>query len=70
MMMALDKPNFAAAWEQLEEGHESTAVYDLTSVASIEEAVMKITEFLGMHPCEKSGVVKADKHSHSLYLSV
>lgn len=39
-------------------------------MATIEEATTKITSFLGMFACERSGKPAADKTSHTLFLAV
>ena len=68
-MVAVDKPNFGAAWQEYEEAHEQSDTFALSSMANLEEATSKITLFLGMHPCERSGKVPTDKASHTLYLA-
>ena len=70
MMMAIEKPNFGAAWEELAEAHESEDTYDLSSMDDIEDAISKIVPLFGMKPCEKSDKPKSGKNTHSLYLSV
>eukprot|EP00054_Salpingoeca_dolichothecata_P036912 m.9153 g.9153 ORF g.9153 m.9153 type:complete len:869 (-) comp7141_c0_seq1:143-2749(-) len=68
LMQGVNKPNFAAAWEELEGQAESDETYELP-MGSLEEAVTKISEFLGMQACEKSHKVNPSKNSHNLYLA-
>lgn len=68
-MMPVDKPNFAAAWKELDEAAEKEETFELSNMTDIEDAVSKIVGFLGMRPCEKSDRVKAGKNTHTLYLA-
>ena len=36
---------------------------------TLEEAVAQITQFLGMHPCDRSDRIPEGKSSHTLYLA-
>lgn len=70
-MMPIDKPNFAAAWTELDDAPGSVEeTLELPNLGSIEEAVSKIVGIVGMKPCEKSDRVKAGKNTHVLYLAV
>jgi len=69
MMLAIEKPNFGAACEELAGAAESEDTYDLSSMDDIEDAIAKIIPLFGMKPCEKSDKVKSGKNTHSLYLS-
>lgn len=69
-MMPVDKPNFAAAWKELDDAPGTVEeTYELPSLEDIEDAVSKITGLLGMKACEKSDRVKAGKNTHVLYLA-
>lgn len=69
-MMPVDKPNFAAAWKELDDAPGTVEeTFELPSLEDIEDAVSKITGLLGMRPCEKSDRVKAGKNTHVLYLA-
>jgi len=68
-IIGVDKPNFGAAWQEYEEAHEHSDTFALSSMATIEEATTKITSFLGMFACERSGKPAADKTSHTLFLA-
>lgn len=64
----IDKPNFAAAWKELDEAESTEGTFEL-AMEGIEEAVTKIVSFLGMKPCEHSDRVKSGKSTHVLYLA-
>jgi len=70
-MMPVDKPNFAAAWKELDDAPGAAEeTLELPALEDIEDAVTKIVGLLGMKPCEKSDRVKAGKNTHVLYLAV
>jgi coatomer protein complex subunit gamma len=50
-------------------GAEKTETFELSTMTGLEDAVVQITRFLGMEPCEKSHKVPADKSTHTLFLS-
>mmetsp|Transcript_5976 Transcript_5976/g.15229 ORF Transcript_5976/g.15229 Transcript_5976/m.15229 type:complete len:870 (+) Transcript_5976:19-2628(+) len=68
-MMPLDKPNFAAAWKELDDADNQEGTFSLPQMADIEEAVVKICGLFGMKACERSDRVKAGKNTHVLYLA-
>lgn len=68
-IVGVDKPNFAAAWQEFEGAQEKSDTFVLSSMSSIEDAATKITAFLGMYPCERSGKPSPDKTSHTLFLA-
>lgn len=63
------RSNFAAAWEELGPSSELEDTFALTSLTSLSEAVTQVTNFLGMHPCDRSEKVPDGKNSHTLYLA-
>ncbi|KAK7588230.1 hypothetical protein V9T40_005475 [Parthenolecanium corni] len=63
----LNKVNFSAAWEEIDDEEEDT--YALSSMSSLEEAVQNIISFLGMQPAERSDKVTQGKSSHTLLLA-
>ncbi|XP_051889481.1 coatomer subunit gamma-2 isoform X5 [Pristis pectinata] len=62
------KPNFAVAWEEVDEFQKEEA-FALSSVKTLDEAVNNIISFLGMQPCERSDKVLRNKNTHTLYLA-
>lgn len=69
LMLPVNKPNFAAAWDALDGKFAAEDTFELSSASGLEDAVTKLVAFLGMQPCEKSDKVNADKATHVLYLS-
>jgi coatomer protein complex subunit gamma len=70
-MIPVDKPNFAAAWKELDDAPGSVEeTLELPNLKDIDDAVSKIMGILGMKACEKSDRVKAGKNTHVLYLAV
>lgn len=63
------RTNFMASWDEIGDDHEMEDTFALSSMTSLEEAVTKITEFMGMQPCERSDRVPADKNAHTLLLA-
>ena len=43
--------------------------YSLSSMTSLEEAVEKITQYMGLQPCERSDRVPPEKNAHTLLLA-
>lgn len=68
-IMPVDKPNFAAAWKELDDAASTEGTFELPSMDGIEDAVGQIIKFLGMKPCEHSDKVKSGKSTHVLYLA-
>ncbi|MDK2413576.1 hypothetical protein QHH03_31275, partial [Aphanizomenon sp. 202] len=46
--------NFAAGWDELGATNELEDTFALSAMSSLEEAVTQVTQFLGMHPCDRS----------------
>uniref|UniRef100_A0A2P2I1X4 Coatomer subunit gamma n=1 Tax=Hirondellea gigas TaxID=1518452 RepID=A0A2P2I1X4_9CRUS len=63
------RSNFAAAWEELGPSSELEDTFALSSLSTLSEAVIQVTNFLGMHPCDRSDRVPDGKSSHTLYLA-
>ncbi len=49
---------------------EKEETFALSISNNLPDAVAKVTAFLGMHACDNSGVVNADKNTHTLFLAV
>ncbi|MPC14041.1 Coatomer subunit gamma-2 [Portunus trituberculatus] len=64
------RSNFAAGWEELGATNELEDTFALSAMSTLEEAVTQITQFLGMHPCDRSDRIPEGKSSHTLYLAV
>ena len=60
--------NFRAAWEALGEDGEVLESFAL-SFKTVPEAVTAVLDFLGMAPCDGTGVVKDGSTKHNAYLS-
>eukprot|EP00049_Salpingoeca_infusionum_P027669 m.33668 g.33668 ORF g.33668 m.33668 type:complete len:866 (+) comp9654_c0_seq1:58-2655(+) len=67
-IVALPKPNFAAAWSKLEDKCELEEVLVLED-DTLEDSVQKVQKLLGLAFCEKSGQVQPDSSRHTVYLS-
>lgn len=63
------RSNFAAGWEELGATNELEDTFALSAMSTLEEAVTQITQFLGMHPCDRSDRIPEGKSSHTLYLA-
>ena len=63
------RSNFGAAWDELGATNELEDTFALSSMSTLEEAVTQITEFLGMHPCDRSDRIPEGKSAHTLYLA-
>lgn len=63
------RSNFAAGWDELGATNELEDTFALAAMNTLEEAVAQITQFLGMHPCDRSDRVPDGKSSHTLYLA-
>jgi len=63
------RTNFLASWDELGEENEMEETFALSSMSSLEEAVNKITHFMGLQPCERSDRVPEGKSSHTLLLA-
>jgi len=68
MMLAVDKPNFGGAWDELADDAAAEETYELP-FEGIEQAIEKIIGHMGMKACEKSDKVKEGKRTHTLYMS-
>ncbi|CAB3406335.1 unnamed protein product [Caenorhabditis bovis] len=68
-IQGIAKTAFAAGWEAI--GDESTReeTFQLSTVDNIPEAVKKISEILGLVPCERSDRVPDGKTQHTVLLS-
>ncbi|KAG7163486.1 Coatomer subunit gamma-2-like [Homarus americanus] len=63
------RSNFAAGWEELGATNELEDTFALSAMSTLEEAVTQITQFLGMHPCDRSDRIPEGKSAHTLYLA-
>ena len=63
------RSNFAAGWEELGASNELEETFALSAMNTLEEAVTQITQFLGMHPCDRSDRIPDGKSAHTLYLA-
>ncbi|CAD5220384.1 unnamed protein product [Bursaphelenchus okinawaensis] len=67
-ILAVQKPNYSGVWEQLGEENEYNETFALP-VASLQEAVSKLQDYLGMAACEHSDKIVEGKSQHQLLLS-
>lgn len=63
------RTNFLVSWDEIADDCEMQDTFALTSMTSLEEAVEKITQFMGLQPCERSDRVPSDKSAHTLLLT-
>jgi len=63
------RTNFLASWDEIDDENEMEETFALSSMSSLEEAVTKITQFIGLQPCERSDRVPEGKSSHTLLLA-
>ncbi|KAK6017367.1 coatomer gamma subunit appendage domain protein, partial [Ostertagia ostertagi] len=63
------KQNFMASWEALEGATTVDETFHLTTVNTLAEAIKKVSELLGMAPCERSDRVPEGKTQHSTMLA-
>ncbi|CAF1600286.1 unnamed protein product [Didymodactylos carnosus] len=67
-MQKVLKPNWNASWEEIGGENELEDTYAL-SMPTLEDAVKKIIQYMGMQPCERSDKVVENRSSHTLYLA-
>lgn len=68
-MQRIVKPNFLAAWEEIDEECEMEETYQLSNFKTIEEAIKNVIVYMGMQPCERSDKVPEGRNAHTLYLA-
>eukprot|EP01103_Thecamoeba_quadrilineata_P017419 TRINITY_DN6175_c0_g1_i1.p1 TRINITY_DN6175_c0_g1~~TRINITY_DN6175_c0_g1_i1.p1 ORF type:complete len:882 (-),score=147.91 TRINITY_DN6175_c0_g1_i1:27-2672(-) len=59
--------NFAQQWEGVPD--ELKEIFTLSSIKTIQDALVEIPEYLGMQPCDRSENPTNDKTKHILYLA-
>ncbi|KAK6055029.1 coatomer gamma subunit appendage domain protein [Cooperia oncophora] len=69
LVAPINKPNFMASWEALEGATTVDETFHLTTVNTLAEAIKKVSELLGMAPCERSDRVPEGKTQHSTMLA-
>eukprot|EP00542_Grammatophora_oceanica_P018219 CAMPEP_0194047586 /NCGR_PEP_ID=MMETSP0009_2-20130614/25057_1 /TAXON_ID=210454 /ORGANISM="Grammatophora oceanica, Strain CCMP 410" /LENGTH=953 /DNA_ID=CAMNT_0038693247 /DNA_START=35 /DNA_END=2896 /DNA_ORIENTATION=+ len=67
-MAKVTSPDFRKAWETVGNGNEVLEKFAL-QFKKMEEAVAAVIDFLGMQPCDGTGVIKATGKPHMLHLS-
>lgn len=67
-MAKVPVPNFRAAWESMGESGEVLESYGL-NFKNLPDAANAVFDFLGMAPCDGTGVVKEGTTKHSAYAS-
>lgn len=67
-VLAIQKPNFSGVWEQLGDENEFSETFAL-SINSLEDAVKKLQQYLGLAPCEHTERIPQEKSQHTLLLS-
>ena len=65
----LAKQNFQSAWDALENGEEQEETFQLTTVSSLSEAIKKVSEQLGLAPCERSDRIQEGRTQHTAFLA-
>ncbi|CAO4374276.1 unnamed protein product [Caenorhabditis nigoni] len=68
-VQSVAKTAFASAWEALGDDATREETFQLSTVENIPDAVKKISEILGLVPCERSDRVPEGKTQHTVYLS-
>ncbi|XP_002154548.2 coatomer subunit gamma-2 isoform X1 [Hydra vulgaris] len=63
------RTNFSASWDEIGEDNQKEETFALSEMTSLEEAVTKINQFIGLQPCERSDRISTDKNSHTLLLA-
>lgn len=66
----VNKVNFGAAWEEAAQSCvEMVDTYSLSSMATLDEAVKNIIQFLGLQPADRTDKVPEGKTTHTLLLA-
>lgn len=66
----VSRANWGSAWEEAESTfYEMEDTYSLSSMNTLEEAVINIIKFLGLQPAERSDKVPKGKTTHTLLLA-
>ncbi|KJH43381.1 coatomer gamma subunit appendage domain protein [Dictyocaulus viviparus] len=63
------KQNFMSSWEALSEKTTVDETFHLTTVNTLSEAIKKVSELLGLAPCERSDRIPEGKTQHSAMLA-
>eukprot|EP01132_Coremiostelium_polycephalum_P004659 gene4659-5821_t len=61
--------NFPDEWKKIPDENQAVQTFSLVSVKTVDEAVKKIIQILGMAPSEKSEIVAPKSIKHILYLT-
>lgn len=65
-----NKVDWGGAWVDPNAGYiEMEDTYSLSSMATLDEAIKNIVQFLGLQPCERSDKAPEGKTVHTLLLS-
>lgn len=65
----IQKTNFAASWEQIDERNEKEDTYELSTVHTLQDAVRELIACVGLGPCERSERVEEGRSAHTLLLA-
>lgn len=63
------KTNFQAFWTELGDANHVEDTYALSTISSLEDAVKKLQQYLGLGVCERSDRIGEGKASHTLLMS-
>ncbi|KAJ1364038.1 hypothetical protein KIN20_024028 [Parelaphostrongylus tenuis] len=69
LVAPITKQNFTTSWEALSDAVTVDETFHLTTVGTLAEAVKKVSELLGMAPCERSDRIPEGKTQHSTMLA-
>ncbi|KAE9421862.1 hypothetical protein Angca_005579, partial [Angiostrongylus cantonensis] len=69
LVAPISKQNFMSSWEALSNAATVDETFHLTTVGTLAEAVKKVSELLGMAPCERSDRIPEGKTQHSTMLA-
>ncbi|VDM57552.1 unnamed protein product [Angiostrongylus costaricensis] len=69
LVAPISKQNFMSSWEALSNAATVDETFHLTTVGTLPEAVKKVSELLGMMPCERSDRIPEGKTQHSTMLA-
>ncbi|CAJ0579840.1 unnamed protein product, partial [Mesorhabditis spiculigera] len=65
----ISRTNFKAGWEKLEGAAETDQTFALSSVSSLQDAVKKVSDLLGVSACERTDLVPEGKTNHVALLA-
>jgi len=65
----INVPNFKSAWEMVGDSNEISSKFELPQYKTLNDAIVAVTEFLGLRPCEGTESVPHNADAHNVLMS-